>query len=321
MKRFLCFFAAFLALWLVGAQSASLRLGVLNGPSGIPCAYLIENQKKLAVQNMEFELCASAQTELPKLLKGEIDIGFLPPNAAAKVFNAGNGAVVVLGIAGNGNLYLITSDETYGTLDDLKGKKVVCAGQGATPEYMFTYLLGKKGIGIGEGADTVALDFSIPNANIAAAVISGQEKYALVPEPFATVATLKSENVLRAENIQTVFATVEENASATFPMTLLVANAQFAKENRALIKKFIDVYKTASTWTVKNPAKAGALVEKHGLGLKAPVATAAIPNAAYTWRDATSARGDIEKLLQIFLESAPESVGGKLPSDDFYFKK
>lgn len=351
-------FSSFMAF----AAPKQVRAGVLNGPSGIPCAYLIENKDTFGIKNLTFENFTSAQTELPKLLKGEIDIGFLPPNAAAKVFNAGNGAVVCLGITGNGNLFVISKKSGVHALESLRGKTVQCAGQGATPEYMLKYLLSKQNIpvnlnsqlprdskdlklsndskiaetsgnsqisrnsqaqrdlqyskNLSKSENAVTLDFSIPNANIAAALISDKIEYALVPEPFATVAETKSPDVKRVLDIQQLFA---HQNGGSYPMTLLVANAKFAKANKSTVEKFIQAYKQAFEWTVKNPSHAGALAEKNNLGLNAKIVEKAIPNAAFTWKSATDGRTEIESLLSIFLENAPESVGGKLPADEFYF--
>lgn len=315
------FFAAVIAIsssFSLSAHPKQVNVGVLNGPSGIPCAYLIENKDSLEIKKLAFENFTSAQTELPKLLKNEIDIGFLPPNAAAKVFNAGKGAVVCLGITGNGNLFLVSKRPEQISLESLRGKTVQCAGQGATPEYMFKYLLSRQDITANpkNAADGVTLDFSVPNANIAAALISGKAEFALVPEPFATVAEMKSPDVRRSLDIQELYA---RQNGGTYPMTLLVANASFAKNNKSTVRKFIEAYRKAYEWTVKNPLSAGELAEKHSLGLKAAVVAKAVPNAAFTWKSAEEGRADIEQLLSIFLENAPESIGGKLPASDFYF--
>ena len=295
-------------LFSVAAAAFAQKVGVLNGPSGIPCAHLMEAAEN-GKNAYSFEKFASAQNELPKLVKGEIDIGFLPPNAAAKVYNSASGAVVCLGIAGNGNLFLMTKDENIKSVADLSGKTISCAGQGATPEYMMKYLLKKN-------SAEAELDFSTPNAEIAAAMIQGKFDYALVPEPFATVAQTKDSSVLRALNISDEFKKIEKD---DFPMTLLVANAKYAKKHKKEIRRFIEDYKASSKWTVENPDESGKLVEKHSLGLKAPVAAKAIPSAAYTWKSAKDGKAEIEKLLNIFLENSPQSVGNKLPDGKFYY--
>lgn len=322
-------FALALTCFSSFASPKQVRAGVLNGPSAIPCAYLIENKDSFGIKNLTFENFTSAQTELPKLLKGEIDIGFLPPNAAAKVFNAGNGAVVCLGITGNGNLFLLSKKNDVRSLESLRGKAVQCAGQGATPEYIFKYLLSKQNIPATQNTqniqapntaidskNAVTLDFSIPNANIAAALISDKIEYALVPEPFATVAELKSPDVKRVLDIQQLFA---RQTGSSYPMTLLVANAKFAKSNKSTISKFIQAYKQAFEWTTENPSHAGALAEKNRLGLNAKIVEKAIPSSAFTWKNAAEGKTEIESLLSIFLENSPESVGGKLPPEEFYF--
>lgn len=300
-------------------EGATLRIGVLNGPTGIPVAYLCENAPELPGATASFEVFAEASAELPKLIKGEIDIGVLPANAAAKVFTANNGALVALGIAGNGNLFLLTHKSGFSSLESLKGSSVTCAGSGATPEYMFRYVLTKHGLTVGEGADAVALDFSVPNADIAALLIAHKIDYALLPEPFASVAEMKGEGISRVCNLQDEYASLSGNA--TYPITLLVANAKFAAANKELINAYIEAYKASVAWTKENPNKAGVLVQKHTLGLMAPIAAHAIPNGGYTWVDAQDARPQIEALLSIFLDSQPASVGGALPGDSFYYTK
>ena len=102
-------------------------------------------------------------------------------------------------------------------------------------------------------------------------------------------------------------------------MTLLVANADFAKNNKKLIKKIAALYAKSNEWTVKNPKEAGILAEKANLGLKAAVAEKSIPNANFIWQDSLTAKKQIESILSVFLQESPQSIGGKLPDDDFYF--
>jgi NitT/TauT family transport system substrate-binding protein len=213
-----------------------------------------------------------------------------------------------LGIAGNGNLFLLTKDQAVKSVKDVDGKTISCAGQGATPEYMMKYLMKKNSV-------NATLDFSTPNPDIAAALIEGKFDYALVPEPFATVAQTKDPEIRRI-SISEEFKAIE---GSDFPMTLLVVNANYAKKHKKEIKRFMADFEKASEWTIKNPAESGKLVEKHNLGLKAPVAAKAIPNAAYTWKKAGKGKSEIEKLLGIFLENSPEAIGGKLPDGKFYY--
>lgn len=298
-------------------EPEKVNIGVLSGPSGLTMAYLIENGKAEA----SYEVFAAANLLLPKLVKGEIDIGFLPPNAAAKVYNANNAAVKVAAVAGQGMLNLITKDKSIKSFDDLKGKTITVAGQGATPDYMLRYLLKENGISTEGGENGVTLDFSIPNAEIAPALLAGKIDYAVVPEPFATVACSKNPDVIRAINIQKEYAKVQKkDENANFPMTVVVVNAKFADSHPELVKAFLASYKLSSEWTVANPVEAGQLVEKNNIGLNAAVASKAIPNGAYVFMSAIDGRESLESLFSIFLSFDAASIGGKLPDDGFYFK-
>ena len=284
------------------------KIGVLTGPSGIPCSYLMENKSEL-----QFEVFSSAQQLLPKLLKGEIDAGFLPPNVAAKAYNYSS-ALVCLAITGNGNIYLISKNPQIKLLQDLKGKKIACAGMGATPEYVTRYLLNALNV------KDVELDFSTPNPQIAAMVSEGKFECAIVPEPFATVAAAKDSSIKIVENLSSVYETLSPAGTGSFPMTLFVANKKYADSHKSELKKLAAEVKKAGEWTVKNPEKAGKLAEKHNIGLKATVAEKAIPNCNFTFVPVSSkkCRERIETLLSIFMEFDPKSTGGKLPDQDFY---
>lgn len=299
-------------------SSKTLNVASLNGPTSIPVAYFYENKPEIKGVDINFEICASANVELPKLLKGEVDIGFLPPNVAAKVFNSGNGALICLGVSGNGNIFLVTPDAEITSLENLKGKTVYVAGSGATPEYMFRYLLKSNNIETGAEEDKVNLDFSIPAGELATALISEKIRYAVVPEPFASVAVMKGDGVKKAIDFQKEFALCNSE-NKTYPITVMVARADYVKENPETVKEFIKKYNEATGWTNANPAKSGVIVQKSTLGLMAPIVAKSIPSAAFVWIDAKDARLSIEAVLNIFNEFAPESIGGKLPSDDFYF--
>lgn len=311
MKKIACFF---ISLFFSLCFCVSQRIGVLKGPSGIPSAYLMEN----FCSNEDYEIFSGANFLLPKLIKGEVEIGFLPPNIAAKIYNVNKGAVVVAAVCGNGMVSLVTKDSSVKSLEDLKGKEVFVAGQGATPDFMFRYILSQNKIKFDGAKDSVQISYSVPNAEIAPSLILGKIRYAVVPEPFATVACEKDSAIFRAVDFQKEF--FELSGIETFPMTVIAVNANFASSNPEKVKRFLEEYKRASEWTLKNPRQAGLLVEKFQLGLNAGIVEKAVPKCAFVFETGEQARFGIEKLLSVFMEFEPASVGGKLPDSGFYFE-
>lgn len=305
------------ALFLFPLSAEQIRVGLLNGPSCIPCAYLLENCEVINEIPVQYTKFSDVQALLPKMIKKEIDVGFMPVNVATKVYNSTNKAIICCGITGNGNLALITKDKNVKRFDDLKGKKISVAGQGATPEYLFRYLLNSNKIS--EDAKGVTLSFSTPTAQIAPALLSDTIEYAVVPEPFATIASIKSKDVVYAINLQDEYEYFAGQGKI-YPLTLMVVRKEFAEKNENLMKIFLSAYEEACSWTINHPVAAGNLCEKYDLGLAAPVVISAIPKANYTFIPSKESKEPVEALLNIFATYAPESFGGKLPEEDFYFQ-
>lgn len=319
---FICLFSLSLSLLLWGEEPPNkLVVSALSGPSGIGMIHLFENPPKIDGIPSIFTHTPSPDVLLPKLLKGEFHIGILPINVAAKVYNASKGKIILGGVVGQGMLTILSRDTTIKTLEDLKGKKLTIAGQGSTPEYLIRYLSAQKNIPIGRGSNHIQLDFSIPITEIAPALITNKITYALVPQPFSSIIMMQDpqKTIKPVLDLQELYIETT-GAKENYPTTGVVVRKEFAQKHPELLRKFLQTYKESIQWVNENPKEAGLLVEKHKIGLKATVATEAIPNSALVWQTAEDAQESIENFLTLFLEIAPSSIGGKIPDEGFYFK-
>lgn len=298
---------------------ATLKAATITGPSGMGIAHLFSNTPDVGAGTVvSIETVGSADALLPKLITGDLDIGVLPVNVAAKLYNVNPQSLVVGAVVGNGMLALVTRDGSVTSVASLAGKKVSVAGQGATPEYVLRTLIAKAGL----APDSLTLDFSIPNTEIAAALVADKIEYAFVPEPFATVAILNGAKGDKPVH-RAFLAKDEWNAAGLgkdFPMTVCVVRKEYAAKYPETVRKFLDAYRASIEWTIANPSEAGLAVEAAGLGLKSPVATKAIPSSNFVFIPAAEAKVSIEQLLSAYLAYAPEAIGGKLPDSGFYFK-
>ncbi|MCQ2575335.1 MAG: ABC transporter substrate-binding protein [Treponema sp.] len=295
----------------------AVKLGILTGPSCVPAAYVLENYKVKDDVPVSYEKYSDPQALVAKILTGEINIGFLPVNVAAKVYNSTEGKIQLLAVVGRGNLKVITVDNTVNKFTDLKGRSIAIAGQGATPEYVMRYLL--KEYGYADSKKGVNLDFSIPTNHIPAQLLSGKITTAVVPEPFATIAKMKSEKVRTPIDLQDEYLYFS-GASDIYPLTVLVVSEKYASQNKELINDFQNAYADAVDWTINHPGKAGILCEKYNFGLASEVIAKAIPVSNYCYVSAADSKKSVEDLLQLFYKSNSTSIGGKLPDDNFYYK-
>ena len=304
-------------LFSINVFSQSINIGLLNGPSCIPCAQLNENLHKIGETEVVYEMFATPQELLPKMIKKEIDIGFMPVNVAAKVYDSTNHKIICCGITGEGNLALITKNKNIKSLKDLIGKTVFVAGLGATPEYITKYILEKEGIVLNDEKG-IFLDFSLPTNQIVPELLAGKIDYAIVPEPFITIASEKSKNKINIIDLQKDYFL--KYFAQNYPLTVMVVRSDFAEENPDLLKTFLEQYKSALSWTLDNPSDAGQLCEKYNFGLKKNVVEKSIPKSNYVFIPAVKGKLIIESLLQLFIEEDNSFLNGKLPEDDFYYK-
>ena len=302
--------------WAVSASPVAqspLTVYALKGPSGVGLIQLFENPPSTPAFAIKVEALAQADLMAARFISGEAKIGILPPNVAAKIAASGK-HIQVAAVLGTGMLSLLASDPSVQSIEDLRGKTVEVAGQGSTPDYVIRRILLAKGINPDQD---LSLSYSLATAEIAQSLIAGRVSIALLPEPFATMARSGNNALLLVYDIQNEWASIE--GSGNYPMTVLVVDADFAAEQREAMLDILRAIKASIEWVEANPAEAGVLVEKHELGLRAPVIQAAIPRSNYVFIPALEARPALESLFKAFLEFAPVSIGGALPSDAFYY--
>jgi NitT/TauT family transport system substrate-binding protein len=290
-----------------------LVINAIKGPSGVGMIKLFENPPQIPGYEVSIEAFGQADIIAAKFISGEAKIGILPPNVAAKIAASGKN-VQIAAIVGAGMVSLITGDPSIQSIDDLKGKTVEAAGQGATPEYVFRHILKARGI---DPDKDLKLGFTLAYPEIAQALIAGKLSLALLVEPFATMALRGNPALRQIGDFQEEW--VKAGGASNYPMTALVVDGDFARENGNAIGIILRDYKFSTEWVVSHPAEAGQLLEKFELGLRAPVVQAAIPRGNYVFLSAREARSAIESLFSVFLENNPASIGGKLPKNGFYY--
>jgi NitT/TauT family transport system substrate-binding protein len=291
----------------------SVTIYAIRGPSGVGMIRLFENPPQIEGLQVRAEALAQADLVAAKFIAGEAKIGILPPNIAAKIASSGRD-IQIAAIVGTGMLSLLTTDPAVTRVEDLAGKTVEAAGQGATPDYVIRRILTSKGLN--PGVD-VSLNYTLAYPEIAQSLIAGRVTTALLPEPFATMALAGREDLRAVGDIQAEW--VHAGGGANYPMTALVVDAGFARERPDAVRAVLAAYQSSTEWVTAHPAEAGALVEKHNWGLRAAVISAAIPKSNYVFIPAREARPAVEALFRTFLEYAPESIGGALPGDSFYW--
>ena len=292
-------------------QTESLRVGALKGPTAMGLVRMISDD---GVNS--YTLAGSADELTPKLIKGELDIACVPANLAAVLYNKTEGQIVTLAVNTLGVLYIVENGgETVQSMADLKGRTLVAAGKGSTPEFGLRYLLEQNGR---DPDKDVTVDWKSEHAECVAALAAGTADIALLPQPFVTVAQGKLGNGLRVALDLTAEWDALDNGSAMIT-GVAVARRELVEERPELADVFLKEYAVSVDWVNENPAEAAELIAANGIIESPAIAEKALPHCNIVCLTGQEMYEKLSGYLQVLAAAAPESVGGKLPGDGFFY--
>lgn len=299
------------------AENVTVDVGVLRGPTAISIVKMIEENPSLGDGvKVNYAVEQSPEVLSSKLLSEEMEFATIPTNMAAILYNKGVpyqlAAVNTWGV-----MYLVSSDETVNSWADLKGKQIGAVSKGAASDVVFKYLLSQNGINPDQDA---TLTYSPSPVELAQLVIAGKTKIAVLPEPWVTLVLSKNPQAQIKLDLQQEW-TKKVGQDVPFPQTCLVVNKTFASQHPQVVEAFLKEYAGSIQWVNKDNAAAAALLKKHDLGIPAELAQAAIPRCNLRYMGSQKAQPAVDAFLKTLLDFSPETTGGKVPDDKFYYKK
>ena len=293
----------------------TVRFAVLNGPTGVGAAKLMADSEAGATSNTyEVEVFTANDQVAAGLTNGEIDIAAVASNVAANLYNKTDGGIQMLAVSGLGVLYILENGESVHTMADLAGRTLYATGQGANPEYVLNYLLTENGV------DPADVDIQWVTADeITTLMVSGGAELCMLPVPAATAVQLKNADVREALDLSAEWDNLQNGSHLT--MTTIVARTDFIQENPQAVENFLADYQASVDYVNGDPAAAAELVAGYGITANAQIAEAAIPKCALVFiTGPSSMRSAIQGYYEVLYQANPDSIGGGIPDDAFYYQ-
>ncbi len=298
------------------AETADIRIGSLKGPTSIGLVELMEKSENGETgNNYTFTMEVAADTLITKMVQKELDIALVPANVASVLYNKTEGEIFVIDINTLGVLYMVSADDTIMEMKDLIGKTIYLTGKGTTPDFVLQYVLEENNISLSD----VTLEYKSEATEVAAVLATDESAVGLLPQPFVTATTTKN------EKLQTIFDMNEEwnklqGEDGSMMVTgVTVVRKEFLEENEGAVKNFLKDHETSVEYVKDNVDEAAELVVELGIIEKAPIAQKAIPYCNITYMDGTDMKNALSGYLSVLYEKDAKAIGGKLPSDDFYY--
>lgn len=293
-------------------DNTKIRIGSLSGPTTIGIVNLMDDVANGTVDaDYEFTVATQPDEIAAALNAGDLDIALIPANLASILYNRTEGGIQVLNINTYGVLYCITADTSVTSVSDLSGKTVITTGQGATPEYAMNYLLEQYGV------TDCTLDFRTEGAEVVAALGEDPSLIAVLPQPAATAAMVQNPDIRIAFSLDDAWSEVTNGSRLVTGVT--VVRTDFIEQHPNAVASFLVYHHNSAAAVTDDPDKTAQLVVDQGIVGALPVAQRAIPLCNIASTTGEQMKTDLQVYLQTLYDADPQSVGGALPGDDFYY--
>lgn len=296
------------------STTTTVRVGSLKGPTSIGIAYLMnQSDNGATAQQYEFSMTSTPDDLLPSVIQGDLDVALIPANAASVLYNKTDGAISVVDINTLGVLSVVSANTQIQQFSNLAGHSVYLTGKGASPEYVMNYLLSAAGI-----ADQVTLEYKSEAAEVVSVLTEDPTAIGVLPQPYVTVATTKNTDLVALIDLNDVWdATVSDGSKLIMGVT--VARNEFIQSYPDSISQFLADHAASVDEANADPDEVAPMVVSAGVLDSEQIAAKAIPNCHLVCTTGTDMQTQLAAYLNILYSQDSSSVGGSLPSDDFYY--
>ena len=296
------------------ASADVVRVMVMNGPTGFGMAKLNhDNQAGESAQSYEITVESDASNAAAAMVSGSVDIAVIPTNLAATLYTKTEGGVQAAAEVVRDNMYLLQAGgDPVESVKDLEGKTVCAPAQ--HPTFIANYICQSGGLTPGENV-TIDNTYAQP-ADLRTALAAGEVELAVLPEPMVTIAMSQNEDISVALNLGELW---QEASGQPMVLGCAAVRREFAEEHKEALDTFLAEYSESVTYLEEEPESASEMIAGARIFDKAPVALKAIPRCGVCFVTGEDMKAEMSSYLGILQELAPESIGGALPGDDFYY--
>lgn len=286
-------------------QTLKATISAPKSPAIFPSIVLAEQQKDIELITWE-----TADTLLAQIQKKQAQFIALPLNMGANLYAKGM-PLQLIQVNTFGSMFLVSTDDKVQKLEDLAHQTIFVPSQGGPPDILTNYLIAQNNI------PGVKLSF-VNLSEIGQQLASGAIQHVVIPEPLLSIVQANLQTDLHiAINFEEVW---QKQFSKKLPQTGIFVNKAWASSNQHAIKQFQALSEQAITDLYQQPDVSLPLLSNF-FKSNEKIMKSALTNSSLHFQTAQQARNETEAYFKILLEIAPDSIGGALPNEDFYYNE
>ena len=142
---------------------------------------------------------------------------------------------------------------------------------------------------------------------------------AILPQPFVSLAKILVNPLYIPVDLTVEWNKAFADTGSQAVTTTTIVNKQFLEEHEQAVVEYLNMAGQSVAWTLANMDKASALQEELGTFLNNSVALDAMPYISMVNLTGEDMRTALSGFLGELYAANPDSIGGALPGDDFYY--
>jgi len=264
-----------------------------------------------ASMNYDFSIVGAPDAISAPLVAGNLDIGLIPVNLAAVLFNQTHGGIKLAAVNTLGVLYVVSGDSTVTQLSDLAGKTVVSTGKGTTPQFVFEKVLADAGL-----TDSVTVSYRAQATEVASVLAATPSTIAVLPEPYVTIALAANPDVHIVADLNDAW---QQAVGSPLVTGCVAVRTAFAENEIGVLNSFLNEYQSSIFIANHEPAYMAPLIVAKNLAPNDDVAKNSIARSHIVFMTGDDAKKAVGAYLKALFTANPNAVGGALPDDSFYY--
>lgn len=294
-------------------QPVALTVGGPPSPPSLPILRMIESRAMGENVTIDFKIWESVDNLGALAADSNVSFLALPLNNAVVMYNKGMD-LSLMNVNTWSVMSMVTAAPAVKEWKDLKGTTLYVPMKSSPVDYITQTFL--KHNGLTPGVD-VTLQYT-QLAEGAQLLLSGKASTIVSIQPQITAIQMNNSQVRSIVDYKKEWQAVT-GLSTDLPNAGLATKRSVIAKNPQLVARFQQEYQKALQWTLANPKEAAQLANKY-LKLETGVVEKAIPHMALEFAAAWESREVLTKYYETLLEYSKDSIGGKLPDEQFYYR-
>ena len=308
MKRLLCLLLSGLCTVVScgcgHATGAPLCIAMPNGPAGMGTVVLMDSSDS---GRYDITLSSTPEDAARSFQNGEVQVAAVSLEQAAALYDEMDGNAVLIAVSALNSPYILERGETILSIGDLQGKALAVCGDAAS-ELILHSLLKYYGVtaDIQDCSDPAALS----------ALLASGTSLGVLSEPYLTAALSQNPDLRVALDLAQEWDTV---SGTQLVYSGIIVRKDYMSGHEDVVRQFLTDFAASTAFVNNHHEKALLMLESHGFFEHAALTKKSIKRCNIVCITGEAMRSIAEETLQLLFDADPQSVGGTIPPEDFYY--